>query len=102
VKRAIVLIIVIAVAAGGGIWWYHQHNSAAQHDGASRRQVVACTPTGRDITSFVEEAKKQVEARVKFPKGVYAVFGGNAEAAAQAQLELLIHSAIAGAGIFLC
>jgi Cu/Ag efflux pump CusA len=72
-----------------------------QHDGASRRQVVACTPTGRDITSFVDEAKKQVEARVKFPKGVYAVFGGNAEAAAQAQLELLIHSAIAGAGIFL-
>ena len=72
-----------------------------QHDGASRRQVVACTPTGRDITSFVEEAKKEVAAKVNFPKGVYAVFGGNAVAAAQAQQELLIHSAIAAAGILL-
>jgi len=72
-----------------------------QHDGASRRQVVACTPTGSDITSFVEEAKKQVAARVSFPKGVYAVFGGDAEASAQAQQELLIHSAIAAVGILL-
>jgi CzcA family heavy metal efflux pump len=71
------------------------------HDGASRRQVVTCTPTGRDITSFVEEAKKEVAARIKFPKGVYAVFSGNAEAAAQAQEELLIHSAIAAVGILL-
>ena len=71
------------------------------HDGASRRQVVACTPTGRDITSFVEEAKKEVAAKVSFPKGVYAVFGGNAEAAAQAQEELLIHSAMAAVGILL-
>ena len=72
-----------------------------QHDGASRRQVVACTPTGSDITSFVEEAKKEVAAKVNFPKGVYAVFGGNAEASAQAQEELLIHSAIAAVGILL-
>jgi CzcA family heavy metal efflux pump len=71
------------------------------HDGASRRQVVTCTPTDRDATSFVEEAKKEVAARVKFPKGVFAVFGGNAEAAAQARQELFIHTAIAAAGIFL-
>jgi CzcA family heavy metal efflux pump len=71
------------------------------HDGASRRQVVTCTPTGRDIASFVDEAKREVAAKVNFPKGVYAVFGGNAEAAAQAQQELLIHSVIAGAGILL-
>ena len=71
------------------------------HDGASRRQVVTCTPSGRDITSFVEEAKKEVAAKVKFPQGVYAVFGGNAEAAAQAREELFIHTAIAAAGILL-
>jgi CzcA family heavy metal efflux pump len=71
------------------------------HDGASRRQVVTCTPTGRDATSFVEEAKKEVAARIGFPKGVYAVFGGNAEAAALAREELLIHSVIAAAGILL-
>jgi CzcA family heavy metal efflux pump len=71
------------------------------HDGASRRQVVTCTPSGRDITSFVEEAKKEVAAKVKFPQGVFAVFGGNAEAAAQARGELFLHSAIAAAGILL-
>ena len=49
----------------------------------------------------MEAAKKEVAAKVKFPKGVYAVFGGNAEAAAQAQQELIIHSAIAAAGILL-
>jgi Cu/Ag efflux pump CusA len=56
---------------------------------------------GRDIKSFVEEAKKAVAAKVNFPKGVYGVFGGNAEEAAQAQEELLIHSAIAAVGILL-
>jgi CzcA family heavy metal efflux pump len=71
------------------------------HDGASRRQVVTCTPTRNDITSFVNEAKKEVAARVNFPKGVYPVFGGNAEASARARQELLIHSAIAAAGILL-
>jgi len=49
----------------------------------------------------VEEAKREVAVRIRFPKGVYAVFGGNAEAAALAREELLIHSAIAAAGILL-
>ena len=30
------------------------------HDGASRRQVVTCAPEGRDVASFVEQAKKAV------------------------------------------
>ena len=50
------------------------------HDGASRRQVVTCSPQGRDVTSFVADAKKQVAAKVNFSKGVYAVFSGAAEA----------------------
>jgi CzcA family heavy metal efflux pump len=71
------------------------------HDGASRRQVVTCAPEGRDVTSMVAEAKKQIAAKVSFPKGVYAVFGGAAEQAAAAQQQLLLHSAIAAAGIIL-
>jgi Cu/Ag efflux pump CusA len=72
------------------------------HDGASRRQVVTCTPpSDADIGIFVAKAKQEVAARVKFPKGVYAVFGGNAEAAAEAQNELLVHSGLAAAGIIL-
>jgi Cu/Ag efflux pump CusA len=71
------------------------------HDGASRRQVVSCAPEGRDVTSFVDDAKKQIAAKVNFPKGIYAVFGGEAEQAAAAQRELLLNSAIAGVGILL-
>ena len=71
------------------------------HDGASRRQVVTCAPQGRDVTAFVDDAKKQIADKVKFPKGVYAVFSGQAEQAAQAQQQLLVNSAVAGVGILL-
>ena len=71
------------------------------HDGASRRQVVTCRPEGRDVTSLVADAKKQIAAKVSFPKGVYAVFSGTAEATARARHELLLNSAIAAVGILL-
>src|SRR5581483_4841475 len=71
------------------------------HDGASRRQVVTCAASGRDVSSMVDEAKKQVAEKVKFPQGVYAVFGGEAEQAAAAQRELLLNSVIAAVGIVL-
>lgn len=75
--------------------------STILHDGASRRQVVTCAPTGSDVSSFVANAKKEITAKVKFPKGVYAVFSGAAQQAQQAQRELLVNSVIAGTGILL-
>jgi Cu/Ag efflux pump CusA len=71
------------------------------HDGARRRQVVTCSPEDRDVTSFVAEAKKQIAAKVNFPKGVYAIFTGAAEATAKAQRQLLLNSVIAAVGILL-
>jgi CzcA family heavy metal efflux pump len=71
------------------------------HDSASRRQVVTCRPEGRDVTSFVADAKKAIAAKVNFPKGVYAVFSGTAEATAKARQELLLNSTIAAVGILL-
>jgi CzcA family heavy metal efflux pump len=71
------------------------------HDGARRRQVVTCQPEGRDVTSFVDDAKKAVAAKVTFPKGVYAEFTGAAEATARAQRELLLNSVIAAVGILI-
>ena len=71
------------------------------HDGASRRQVVTCAPEGRDVTSLVADAKRQIAAKVNFPKGVYARFSGTAEQTAVAQKELLLNSALAAAGILL-
>ena len=71
------------------------------HEGARRRQTVTCATSGRDVTSFVEEARKQVAAKVNFPGGTYAVFSGAAQAKERAQRELLLHSAIAAVGILL-
>lgn len=71
------------------------------HEGARRRQTVTCGTSGRDITSFVDEAKRAVDSKLNFPAGTYAVFSGAAEAKQKAQKELLVHSAIAAVGILL-
>ena len=71
------------------------------HEGARRRQTVTCSTSGRDVSSFVEEAKRQVAAKVSFPAGTYPVFSGAAQAKEKAQRELLLHSAIAAVGIIL-
>ncbi|MCX6921775.1 MAG: efflux RND transporter permease subunit, partial [Verrucomicrobia bacterium] len=71
------------------------------HEGARRRQTVTCATSGRDVTSFVEDARKQVNAKVNFPAGVYAAFSGAAKAKETAQRELLLHSGMAAVGILL-
>jgi CzcA family heavy metal efflux pump len=71
------------------------------HDGARRRQTITCNPTGRDVSSFVAEAKEQIAAKVKLPSGVYTVFTGEAEARTKAQQQLLLHSSVAAVGILL-
>lgn len=72
---------------------------AVLHDGTRRRQAVTCNVRGRDLVSFVAEARKRIGKDVAFPAGVYPVFAGAAEAQAQAQRELLLHSALAAVGI---
>jgi len=62
---------------------------------------VICRAERRDVISLVADAKKQIADRVSFPKGVYAVFSGTAEATARARHELLLNSAIAAVGILL-
>jgi len=74
---------------------------AILHDGARRRQTITCNPSGRDVASFVADAKKQIAAKVNFPAGVYPVYSGAVQEQAQAQHELLLHSLIAAAGIVL-
>jgi CzcA family heavy metal efflux pump len=75
--------------------------SSILHEGGRRRQTVTCKTAGRDVTSFVEEAKRAVTARVHFPAGTYAVFSGAAEAQAKATRELLLNSGIAAVGILM-
>jgi CzcA family heavy metal efflux pump len=71
------------------------------HEGARRRQTVTCATSGRDVSSFVEQARQAVAAKINFPPGTYAAFSGAAQAKEKAQRELLLHSVIAGIGILL-
>src|SRR4030095_8412567 len=47
-----------------------------QHDGARRRQTVTCNVEKRDVSSFVDEARKRVGDKVKLPSGVYIEWTG--------------------------
>jgi Cu/Ag efflux pump CusA len=70
------------------------------HEGARRRQAVTCNPTG-DVVSFVGAARRAVAEELDMPAGVYAVFGGEAEARTTARNELLAHAAFAAVGVLL-
>ena len=70
------------------------------HDGGRRRQAVTCNVVGRDVASFVAEAKKALSG-VSLPPGAYIAFEGTAEAQSAARREILLHSAIAAVGVAL-
>ena len=71
------------------------------HDGGRRRQTITCNVSGRDIASFVVDARREMGAKVSLPHGTYLNFAGAAEAASAARQQLLTHSAIAAVGIVL-
>ncbi len=71
------------------------------HQGARRLQTVTANVTGRDVASFVEEAKKRIGDKVTLPPGTYFEFAGAAEAQAQSQRDLLVNSLVAAGGIVL-
>jgi CzcA family heavy metal efflux pump len=71
------------------------------HLGAQRLQTVTANVSGRDVASFVHDARAAVAARVGVPSGVYVEFAGSAEAQAQSQRDLLIHSGIVALAIVL-
>lgn len=71
------------------------------HAGAKRIQTITCNVENRDIDSFVKEMKKRVTNEVRFAPGNFATFTGEAEAQAQSREDLVVHSLLAGVGIFL-
>lgn len=71
------------------------------HDGARRAQTVTCNVAGRDVNSFVAEAKKNILSTVSLPPGTYLEYTGAAAAQAQSRHDLLLHSLVAGAGLIL-
>jgi Cu/Ag efflux pump CusA len=71
------------------------------HDAGRRRQTVTCNVEGRDIASFVAEAKSRIGREVELPKGTYVAFAGAAEERERGQRELLLHSGLASIGVLL-
>ena len=71
------------------------------HNGARRVQTITCNVAGRDVNSFVAEAKVQIGNSVKLPVGSYVEFTGAAEAQAQSTHDLIVHSLLAGIALIL-
>lgn len=71
------------------------------HNGARRVQTVTCNVAGRDVNSFVADARKQIAQKITLPEGSYVEFTGTAAAQAQSRHDLLVNSLIALAGIVL-
>ncbi|OAM52893.1 acriflavin resistance protein [Methylovorus sp. MM2] len=71
------------------------------HSGAKRIQSVTANVTGRDIQSFSDELKKRIKSEVQLSPGNYVSYTGSAEAEAQSRRDLIVHSILAVAGIFI-
>ncbi|HPX87881.1 MAG TPA: efflux RND transporter permease subunit, partial [Methylophilaceae bacterium] len=71
------------------------------HAGAKRIQTVTCNIQDRDVTSFASELKKRMNKEVKLTPGNFVTYTGEAEANAQSREDLIVHSLLAGVGIFL-
>ena len=71
------------------------------HQGAQRLQTVTANVAGRDVASFVQDARAAIGAKVQLPSGTYVEFAGAAQAQSQSQRDLILNSLIAGVGIIL-
>ena len=71
------------------------------HDNAERRLVVQANVRGRDIGSFVAEARRQVEGTVSLPPGYHLTWGGQFENQARATARLAVVVPLSIAIIFL-
>jgi len=71
------------------------------HQGARRVQTITCNVAGRDIQSFVREAKNKIKSSVSFSPGFYTEFSGAAEAQTRSKQDLLVNSLLAGIAIIL-
>lgn len=71
------------------------------HLGGKRIQTVTCNIENRDLQEFIDTLKQQIDERHAISPGNYATFTGAAEAQAKSREDLIVHSLLAGVGIFL-
>jgi len=61
-----------------------------EHEHGYRKTIVQTNVEGRDLVSFVEEAKAKIDKEVKLPAGYYLTFGGEFENQQRAASRLAI------------
>jgi CzcA family heavy metal efflux pump len=71
------------------------------HTGARRLQTVTANVERRDVSDFERDVRERLGREVKLAPGNYLALTGEAQAEAQAREDLVVHSVIAGIGIFL-
>lgn len=71
------------------------------HSGSKRIQTVTANVEGRDIQIFTDEMKKRISRELRLAPGNYLEFTGEAEANEQSREDLIVHSLLAGVGVFL-
>ncbi|MCB5187304.1 efflux RND transporter permease subunit [Methylobacillus caricis] len=71
------------------------------HLGTKRIQTVTANARDRDIQGFYAEARQRIESEVTLSSGNYLAFSGEAEAEKSTRQDLIVHSLIALAGIFI-
>jgi Cu/Ag efflux pump CusA len=71
------------------------------HSAGRRVQTVTAKFSGRDLASFEQRAKKSILSEVDLSSGNYVVFSGTAESERQAKTDLVVHSLLAGIGVFI-
>ena len=71
------------------------------HAGAKRIQTITCNIEDRDLNSFAKELKQRMNTDIALSIGNFITYTGEAEANAQSREDLIVHSILAGVGIFL-
>ena len=77
-----------------------QGRDSIEHDGARRRTIITCIPTGTDPAAFAATVATQL-ATLKLPTGFYTQITGNAAAETAARRELGLHFALALVGMIM-
>lgn len=71
------------------------------HSGARRVQTVTSNVSGRDVASFVSEARQKLATNMQLPSGSYLTFTGTAEEQSRSTKALLLQALIAGVGLIM-
>lgn len=71
-----------------------------RHEGAQRVDTITCNVQGRDLPSFIDEARHHI-AQLSLQPGNYVEFGGTAGEQVRSLRDLEVHALLAGLGILL-